>query len=167
VEAGYPYGEMEPGWREEMQVLVQAASAPDDAQALSLARRFLELRADRRRGLADEQVRLEKVREWEEGLAKYAELDLALRAATDEGYVPVEGLRQDPDFGGYAGREAFWQEQLKEAQNTTGVKGDTRFYYSGNALGILLDRLAPGWKLRAVPGGEFLDELVQEAVDNR
>jgi len=27
-----------------------------------------------------------------------------------------------------------------------------------------LDRLMPGWKPRALPGGEYLDDLLREAV---
>ena len=47
-----------------------------DAEAIDLAREFLQMRASRRAGLNPEQVNLERLREWEEGLAKYAELEI-------------------------------------------------------------------------------------------
>ena len=43
-------------------------------------------------------------------------------------------------------------EYKNEATNTQGRSGDTRFYYSGNALAVALDHLVPGWKARALPG---------------
>jgi hypothetical protein len=122
------------------------------------------MRASRRAGLSAEQVDLERLREWEEGLAKYAELEITRLAGAGNAYHPVEGLSQDKEFKNYRGQQQFWSEQLKEAKITQGRSGDTRFYYSGNALAVLLDRLSPGWKPRALPGGEFLDVLLREAL---
>jgi hypothetical protein len=164
VEVTYPFDVMESPWREEMDVLAQAAQAGTEAEASELARRFLQMRAGRRRELSAEQVELERLREWEEGLAKYAELEISRRAEMQEGYQPVEGLAEDPEFKDYQGQQQFWLQQLKEAKNTQGRSGGTRFYYSGNALAVMLDRLLPDWKPRALPGGEYLDELLEEAV---
>ncbi len=163
VEAGYPFDKMEQAWYQEMDVLVQAAQAQTDAQAIDLARQFLQLRASRRAGLSAAQVQLEQLREWEEGLAKYVELEITRAAGAESGYHPVAGLSQDKEFHSYRNQQAYWSEQLSEAKNPN-IQGDTRFYYSGNAQAVLLDRLMPGWKTRAVPGGEFLDALLKEAV---
>jgi hypothetical protein len=163
VEAGYPYDRMEESWYQEMNLLVQAARAKSDAEAIDLTRQFLQTRTSRRVGLSAAQVKLERLREWEEGLAKYAELDIIRQAGAGNAYAPVDGLSGDRDFHHYQNQQAFWSEQLKEANNPN-ISGDTRFYYSGNALAVVLDRLMPGWKSRAVPGGEFLDNLLQEAV---
>jgi hypothetical protein len=114
--------------------------------------------------LTIEQVEFERLREWEEGLAKYAELEIGRLADLDEDYRPVQGISQDPSFQDYNGQENFWSNQLNEARSTRGRSGDTWFYYSGNALAVVLDRLSPGWKPRALPGGEFLDDLLAEAV---
>ena len=43
-------------------------------------------------------------------------------------------------------------------------EGDGRFYYSGMAQAFLLDRLLPGWKLRAFTEGAWLDTMLEEAV---
>jgi hypothetical protein len=165
VEGNYPFDSLEGAWAQEMDVLIQAARAGTDSEAEELARQFLTLRSSRRESLRAEQVEYERLREWEEGLAKYAELEIGRLAATDESYQPVEGISQDSSFQEYRGGERFWSQQLGEARNTTGVTGETRFYYSGNALAVVLDRLSPGWKPRALPGGEFLDVLLAEAVE--
>jgi hypothetical protein len=164
VEEKYPFDAMEEPWKQEMDVLVQAVQASTEIESINLAREFLQMRASRRAGLSQEQVDLERLREWEEGLAKYAELDITRQAAIADGYRPVEAMSQDKDFHNYQGLQQFWLEQLKEAKNTQGRSGDTRFYYSGNALAVLLDRLMPGWKPRTLPGGEYLDDLLQRAV---
>jgi hypothetical protein len=147
-----------------MDVLLRAVQASTDVESHNLVRQFLQLRVARRSGLTSDQVRLEQLREWEEGLAKYAELEISRLAEADNSYLPVVAMSQDKEFKGYAGQQQFWSEQLKEAANTQGRSGDARFYYSGNALAVLLDRLMPGWKSRAVPGAENLDDLLQQAV---
>jgi hypothetical protein len=164
VAENYPFYTMEEPWKKEMDILIRAVQASTDIESINLAREFLQLRASRRAELSLEQVDLEHLREWEEGLAKYAELNITRQAAMSDSYRPVEAMFQDKDFHDYQGLQQFWLEQLKEAKNTQGRSGDTRFYYSGNALAILLDRLMPGWKPRALPGGEYLDDLLQEGV---
>ncbi len=164
VEGNYPFDAMEEPWRQEMNVLVQAAQADTDSEAIDLARKFLQMRSSRRAGLSAEQVDLERLREWEEGLAKYAELEITRLAGTRNDYHPVQDISQDKDFNNYKNQQQFWSEQLTEAKKTQGRSGDTRFYYSGNALAVLLDRLSPGWKPHALPGGESLDDLLQEAM---
>jgi hypothetical protein len=164
VEGNYPFDAMEDSWIKEMEVLLQAAQAGDAPEAKDLARQFLKMRAARRAGLSSEQVDYERLREWEEGLAKYAELEITRQAESDQSYTPVDAMAQDPDFKSYQGQQQWWSAQLTEAKNTQGRSGDTRFYYSGNALAVLVDSLLPGWKPRALPDGEFLDDLLQEAV---
>lgn len=164
TEETYPFDAMEEPWKQEMKLLVQAALASSDAQATDFARQFLQLRATRREGLTSDQVELERLREWEEGLAKYAELEITRQATADPVYRPIDSIAQDKDFKNYRDRQQFWSEQLKEASITQGRSGDTRFYYSGNALAVVLDRLSPGWNTSALPGGAYLDELLQQAV---
>ena len=164
VEEGYPFDAMEEPWKQEMKLLIQAAQASTDSDATSLARQFLQLRLSRRASLSSAQVELERLREWEEGLAKYAELEIARQASADPVYHPVDSISQDKDFKHYHAQQQFWSEQLREAANTQGRSGDTRFYYSGFALAVVLDRLSPGWNTSALPGGAYLDELLQQAI---
>ena len=165
VEGSYPFDAMEEPWKQEMDVLVRAARAGAGEEASELARQFLEMRASRRESLSADQVAYERLREWEEGLAKYAELEISRQAAVEDGYHAVEGMSDDADFKSYSGQDQFWSAQLNEAKRTQGRSGETRFYYSGNALAIVLDRLLPVWKARSLPGGEFLDDLLVEAVE--
>jgi hypothetical protein len=164
VEENYPFDAMEEPWKQEMDILVQAVLANTETEAIDLTREFLQMRASRRAGLNPDQVDLERLREWEEGLAKYAELEITRQANSVDSYLAYAGLAQDKDFKNYESQQQFWLAQLKEAKITQGRSGDTRFYYSGNALAVLLDRLMPGWKPSALPGGEYLDDLLQEAV---
>jgi hypothetical protein len=46
-----------------------------------------------------------------------------------------------------------------------GDEGDGRFYYSGFAQAVLLDRLAPGWKAQLFDEGAWLEELLAQAVE--
>jgi hypothetical protein len=163
VEETYPFDAMEEPWKHEMEVLLQAIQAPTDPEAIVLARQFLQLRADRRSALTSDQVDLERLREWEEGLAKYAELEITRQAETAN-YIPFGSILSDKEFKNYQGQQQFWASQLMEATRTQGRSGDTRFYYSGNALAVLLDRMMPGWKPAAIPRGAYLDDLIQEAV---
>ena len=164
VAKNYPFDAMEEPWKKEMDVLVRAVNANSNIEASNLAREFLQLRASRRTLLSPEEVELERLREWEEGLAKYAELEITRQAAISDGYRSVDAMAQDKDFHYFQGLQKFWSEQLTEAKNTQGRSGDTRFYYSGFAIAVLLDRLMPAWKPLALPGGKYLDELLQEVV---
>jgi hypothetical protein len=163
IEATYPYDKIENAWYQEMDALLKAAQAKTDAEATDFARQFLQLRSTRRARLSAAQVEWERLREWEEGLAKYAELEITRQAALSTTYMPLESLSQDKDFHNYRGQRSYWAEQLKEAANSN-ISGDTRFYYSGNAIAVVLDRLMPGWKPRALPSGEYLDVLLQDAL---
>ena len=79
--------------------------------------------------------------------------------------LPAAGCR-----AGYRGREWFprFPEQLERAGAPVGAagndEGDMRFYYSGWAQAVLLDRLSPGWKARALQPGVYLEDLLAEAV---
>ncbi len=160
----YPYAAMDSAWRGEMDVLVRAVEASDETERRALVLRFLDNRRARRVTLSREQIEFERLREWEEGLAKYAELEIARRAEAGAAYQPVDAILRDSAFQSYTGQAQFWRAQLSEATRTQGRSGDTRFYYSGNALAILLDQLLPDWKRQALPGGKSLDELLQIAV---
>jgi len=103
-------------------------------------------------------------REWLEGLAKYAELTAGRMAGTTPGYEPLPDLQDDSDFNYYSKRERFWSLQLDQVRQISKNEGEVRFHYSGFAQAVLLDRLSPGWKTRALPEGARLEDLLQVAV---
>ncbi len=86
--------------------------------------------------------------EWVEGLARYADVTLMRRAARD-GFPPGEGLAPMPSA------DAVWTEFLGQLRDPASIPGGLRdrLYVLGAAQGFALDRLAPGWRERALPGG--------------
>jgi hypothetical protein len=168
MEGQYPWTDdvAEAAWQRELNVLARAAQVESDGEAAELARQFLALRQERRQrsGLTPELVDFERQREWLEGLAKYAELSIVRQAAETPDYEPVLALVEDPDFENYAGSRRFWDQQLGEVTRMTNRSGEVRFYYSGFAQAVLLDRLLPGWKSQVVAQGVFLEDLLGAAV---
>lgn len=170
----YPWDLAREAWEEELQVLYDAAQAAHaeatpEPEVRALAQRWLAQRAARReaQGLTPAQVEYERQREWLEGLAKYAEITLGpvTQAAVEAGtYRPLDALEEDDDFHGYRARERHWAQQLTEVKRMAG-REDTRFYYMGFAEGVVLDRLMPDWKARAMDEGVWLEGLVAEAVE--
>jgi hypothetical protein len=161
----YPWNDpgFQAAWQAELAVLHDALQAETEAEAARLARQFLDLRAARRtdHGLSSALVDFERQREWLEGLAKYAELELWRRGASTPGYEPFTAMADDPDFNDYAGFAQRWSSELVTMQNQAGREGDGRFYYGGWAQAVLLDRLLPGWQVQAFDEGVWLDDLVQ------
>jgi hypothetical protein len=165
VERAYPFGQAasEEAWRRELGLLASCLRASTREEARALAERFLASRQDRRDrlGLAASLIGCERQREWLEGLAKYVELESWRRAALTPGYRPLAALKSDPGFEAYAG---FRRRLSREVGQIAWAKEDTRFYYSGMAQAMILDRLMPGWKSRALAREVWLEDLVAEAV---
>ena len=101
VEGQYPWDQpaSEQSWKQELDLLYRATTAKTDAEAVDLARRFLETRDQRRvaTGLSGKLIDFEREREWLEGLAKYAELEIGRIAAETPAYQPLAALQVDPD----------------------------------------------------------------------
>jgi hypothetical protein len=154
-------------WREELRSLAAAVRIADPGEARVLARRFLEQRRERRARfrLGAESVDHERRREWLEGVAKYVELEVWRQAARSPDYQPLPEIERVPDFRRYSGFAARWSREIGQIPRSAG--DDIRFYYSGMAQAALLDRLLPGWKRRVLPGGEWLEDLLAEALAGR
>jgi hypothetical protein len=152
-------------WSEELDLLRQAMTAETEREAADYARAWLAAREARRReaGLSTALIDYERQREWLEGLAKYAELELWRQGATAPGYEPMAPMAGVADFRDYAGFEQHWNSELVTLGHQAGA-GETRFYYSGWAQAVLLDRLAPGWKAGAMEAGVWLEGLVEAAL---
>lgn len=157
---------MRRAWEDEIDALGRALDAEGDSLQSSV-HDFLALR-DRRRaehGLDSALVAFERRTEWLEGMAKYVELAVWRRAAEDDGYAPLPQMADDPDFGGY--RDAFerrWKQERAQMRRQADREGDTRFYYTGMAQALVLDRLRPGWKDEMGRPGVWLDDLLREAA---
>ena len=154
-------------WHLEVDLLVRAVRTQSNKQAANLVRQFMALRDERRAtaGLSQDLINYERQREWLEGLAKYTELSLGRLAGTTSGYTFLPALAADPDFREYTTREKYWSGQIDEVRRTAGREGETRFYYSGMAQAVLLDRLLPDWKKRVFNPHVMLEDLLRLATE--
>ena len=168
-EEGYPLEQdaFIEAWKHELDLLMKAVLASSLEESRDLSKQFLAAREERRKqaGLTYGSLTYEQNREWLEGMAKYAELTLQRRAGADPDYQPLPAIQEDPNFSDYRSRERYWKGQVKELQRMAGRDGDIRFYYSGFAQGVLLDRFLPGWKERLWTEDIWLEELLAQALE--
>jgi len=161
----YPFDNeaMLASWKEELEILSRSAEISNREQALQIATTFLEHREERRTSsqLSNPLIEYERQREWLEGMAKYAELELG-KIAAQQDFQPLNESAKILNLENYSSRERFWHTQLS-TMHKTNMDGETLFYYSGFAQGVLLDYLMPGWKERALQG-ESLEELLAESI---
>ena len=169
IEGNYPWDgqAVEDAWQFEVDILYEAVQAGDTAQKKALAQQFLAQRSQRRDelGFSDLQIDYEREREWLEGLAKYAELSIQLQAAQDSSYSPALEVVSDPDFKDYKKTERYYSGQVSEVTRMASQGGETRFYYTGFCISLLLDDLSPGWKQQAFSSGNYLEDLLAKAVE--
>lgn len=164
-ESRYPDdGELREAWRLEMGLLARALETEEEGLARALAAEFLRARSERRSaaGLSAQSTDYERQREWLEGLGKYAELSLWRQAADGSRYQPLVSEGEVEDFHGYEGFPSRWSQELITMKNSD--HGDVRFYYSGMAQAMLLDRFAPGWKDGAFAEAAWLEALLESSL---
>ncbi len=162
-EPGYPYDDkgFADAWLVEGAALAGALKAQDDLDAIAQARKFIEIR-DARRGkvrLDVPQLEFEREVEWLEGMAEYAEITLYKLAAGRPGPAP----------GTTFGTQLPWLLQydfVRLEKQLGNQKGDLRFYVSGMAQALLLDRLDPDWKEQAALNTFSLEDHLRRAALN-
>jgi len=142
AEKEYPFEneDFQKAWRKEGGILASALRTEDESERKKLIREFLDARKERRTiaALSEESVAFERELEWLEGLAKYAEMRIAELGSTgedgkwsDDYRIVRNRLRMD-----------FYSRLVRLDEQS----GDLRFYLSGAALAMLLDKTSPGWK---------------------
>jgi hypothetical protein len=154
-------------WETEIDLLVKALKSEGDEQAKALAREFLSQRDSRRMAakLSSALVEYERHLEWEEGLAKYVELAIWREASGSLEYEPLPDVTDDPAFRGYCSFRQRWSQEIGQMKRQATREGETRFYYTGMAQAMLLDRLLPGWQDKALSKDIWLEMLLAEAVE--
>jgi hypothetical protein len=161
----YPWDDesLQMDWQNELDLLADALRSSDRAQTAELVRQFLALRAARRESadLSPELIAYEQNREWLEGLARYAELEIWRQAATAP-YAPISEAGTLSDFADYGSFDRRWTVELDQITRMATDEGDGRFYYTGMAQAILLDRLLPGWKFQAFDDEVWLEDLLAD-----
>ncbi len=167
AEAAYPWPDagLQAAWQAELDLLAAALAAETVEETAELAAQFLTQRQQRRQeaGLTDVQIDFERQREWLEGLARYVELEIWRQAAQSD-YQPVPALADDGDFDEYSGFTTRWSQEVDQIGRMANDEGEGRFYYTGMAQAVLLDRLRPGWKETIFDEGVFLEDLLATAV---
>jgi hypothetical protein len=88
--------------------------------------------------------------EWNEGVARYTERELAALARDPERYGPSASFTEHFPQADYA---KTWESHYTKSLNPIrfvgeGVKGRVMFYYLGMGKAYVLDRLRPGWRER-------------------
>jgi hypothetical protein len=129
----------EAGWALEGKLLSRAVAAPDRLQLRARAQEFVAARESRHRTLGSEFAGFEAMAELNEGLAEYTLVrSLELAAA-------------DPDLAWRADAARELRARLARLDSLTADGSRSlrlRFYVTGPAVGLILDRLAGpgGWK---------------------
>lgn len=167
-EDSYPFDDpaFQEAWQVELNLLNEALRAGTEAEMRELAGRFVAHRSARRDqfGLPADLIEYERCREWAEGIAKYGEFRIYALAATAPRYEPLPETVGDPEFHRYESYTRHWNSEVEQIRRMADDVGDGRFYYSGMAQAVLLDRLAPGWKERLFDDGVWLEDLLAQAV---
>jgi hypothetical protein len=164
--ARYPWDDaaLQAAWQIELDLLHDALQAEGQEAARTYAQHFLQQRAERRMRLEPALIDYERQREWVEGLAKYVELESWRQAAIVPAYEPVTAMAAVSDFDGYTTFARRWQQEIDQMRRMASDEGDGRFYYTGMAQAILLDRLATGWKGQILADGVWLEALLQKSL---
>jgi hypothetical protein len=161
------------GFAQEGSALAEALRATDAAAFRRAAVRWLALRKDRRSNLPQKALEYEDGTEFMEGLAKYTEYRLF---QVLEGRSPGPAMSWAQGFVGYADlapqRERLIENMVQNMSGAVNVNNDPygtaplrmRLYYSGMAVGVMLDSLSPGWKSRILSPDASLTSLAEEAL---
>lgn len=136
--------------------LRQALAAESTGEATRLAREFLALRERRQRVLDTEFTEFEKMAEMNEGLAQYALIRGLAEIARLEGGPWAARAREE------ARLEAGLLDSLLQMSRRSVRR---RFYATGSAMALLLDRFqGPAWKERVVKENLLLQDALSQAT---
>jgi hypothetical protein len=147
-------------FRIEGQLLYAALRATGEEEARQRVRQFLAVRQMRQHELDPRFVAFEKGAELNEGLAEYAGVQgvlLGLEAVKQQRLrLPVAGT--DPT--------AYLAAKYEKLKTITQIGKNWRlkFYYTGSAQALLLDRLAPGWKAQVQQKAAAVQDLLLAAA---
>ena len=169
LEKDYPWHEIKnaEGWEKEIDLLTKAYYSENKAVSLDFVSQFLKSRKERRQkaNLSVEIIQYEQKREWLEGLAKYAELTIGLKAWQDENYRNVKAIDPVREFKNYKTYAEFYKQQIDEVKRAAVRPSENRFYYSGMLQAVMLDRLLPEWKKEAFSKEVYLENLLEMSVN--
>lgn len=156
------------GWTNEINLLIEAFDTESKVSAIEAVTQFLDKRTERREksNLPAEIIHYEQKREWLEGLAKYAELTIGLKASQSQNYENVKEIESVSEFTNYKTFAKYYKQQIEEVRRSATRPDENRFYYTGMLQAVMLDRLMPDWKKEALGEDVYLDNLLRIAVNN-
>jgi hypothetical protein len=149
-------------WDAEGNWLASALREQDGAKRLEMIGRFLDVRAERRSkaSLAEDLVIFERELEWLEGSAKYVEMQFAVLASAGQEAAGSKAYR--------IVRNRLQADFSYRIKKLGGLQGDLRFYLSGAAQAMVLDKVYPGWKKHVFGRKNTgLEDLLQSALEGQ
>lgn len=99
---------------------------------------------------------------WQEGVARYGELQFARRAAAAPD-APAAAFRALPDHASYGDAAAAIEREIRETLRDPKLERHRRvaFYGTGAALALVLDGASPGWRARYLGQPFALEPLLR------
>jgi len=161
------------GFALEGRALARALRSEGETALREAALQFLAVRQERRAKLPAKAIEYENGVEFGEGLAKYTEYRLL---ESLQGRTPRPEMWWAQGFHGYDHlgflRSELVDMMLRHMRGEVSVNNDPygtaplrmRLYYSGMAIGALLDRLSTDWKDRILHPDVSLTHLVENAL---
>lgn len=147
----------------ESKILLSALQTKNKKQLKEKVRQFLTVRSFRQNELDKRFVEFEKGAEQNEGMAEYAGTKAVLlgmeKAKSKKINVPFENLD----------KQIFLDKKfyLLNLINDIGKNVRIKFYYTGSAQGLLLDRLMPNWKTEVQMNGKAIQNLLQDSIPKK
>ena len=159
----YPYTDnaLKDAWNKEGKALYSAMNANSDEETIEYIREFLDIRDKRREEykLSSQLIDVERFIEWEEGLGKYSEIKIYEFAANENSSIS--------DYK-YKTSMPYWKADFKNLRSKLGTRtGDYRFYLSGMAQAMILDKLSINWKGDIYRDGVYLEDKLRELAQKK
>ena len=149
-------------------ILSRAVKSENGDQIAGLARQFLAVRQERRRGLTPEDIAWEMRNEFAEGSAMYVET-LTFELLDRMDYSPRDLEKDEDGFYGFSIAEDMVNQNISWIEHSPKRGSDAgealqRCYYFGLAQGLILDRLAgPSWKTGFFEPDVYFETLLAES----
>lgn len=149
----FPYDDAEVGrrFRDLGRTAVAAVETPGDDALAAVARAWRDFAAS----APPDDIRYLSFQIWQEGVARYVELELALHAV-EIGYAPLPGFRALPDYRPYTDVARELRAAILEhaADPQLDARRRVAVYPVGAAVAMALERAGTGWRTR------YFDEML-------